>query len=454
MSKELKKIEALSEEFLYELYAEAIRNVVVCGVLAQHMQLDFLPDKDFQQLNKALTTHFKAFKEPPTTGMLIEKLKNDAGALELFTEIQEHSCKASTEAILATLEDYIKTVKLQKTYVEIGKLYNRDQRDEAMVLMQKYAEWLSGFTLASNQFVDIIGDFELNYQKNQQKQDVQKEQRKKRINRFYIDKLDAMNNGRDLRTQLTCFLAAAGVGKSHIIKHIGKHAAIEDGLDVLHIQLEGSEQEAVDAYSGGLIEQNSYTFERAKLTNVELKESLEKLKKFAGTIRVRAFTRFNNTVSTVDIKNAIAEYRKTFGYNPDVVLIDSLDLLTDASGKRWDAEHTRHKYVAAARDLKDLAADEDVWIAVTYQATVEKPDWLNDPKNVLTEYSASECKGLSRPMTHFISLNQTADERQGNMMRIHVAKSRFFGKENPTFRIATKFSHEIFYDRIRSLNLQ
>ena len=62
--------------------------------------------------------------------------------------------------------------------------------------------------------------------------------------------------------------------------------------------------------------------------------------------------------------------------------------------------------IAVANDLKDIAGDEDVWIVVTYQATVENRDWLNDEKNVLTEYNCSEAKGLARPMTHLISLNQ------------------------------------------------
>lgn len=41
-----------------------------------------------------------------------------------------------------------------------------------------------------------------------------------------------------------------------------------------------------------------------------------------------------------------------------MVIIDSMDLLTDASRRVWNAEYERSKRIAVANDLKDLAADE------------------------------------------------------------------------------------------------
>ena len=88
---------------------------------------------------------------------------------------------------------------------------------------------------------------------------------------------------------------------------------------------------------------------------------------FGGSIVVRSYPRFNAQVSTLDIKNGISEYRKLEGRNPDIVIIDSMDLLTDARRRLWGAEHERSKRIAVANDLKDLAADEKVWMVVTYQ---------------------------------------------------------------------------------------
>ena len=91
-------------------------------------------------------------------------------------------------------------------------------------------------------------------------------------------------------------------------------------------------------------------------------------------------------------------------------------------------------------------------MVVTYQATIENREWLNDEQNVLSEYNCSEAKGLSRPMTHLITLNQSINEMRENVMRLNVAKSRFFKKGDP-FKIATDYDNECFYDRARTLNI-
>ena len=172
----------------------------------------------------------------------------------------------------------------------------------------------------------------------------------------------------------------------------------------------------------------------------------------SGSLKVKSFPKFANQVSTVDVKNIIAEYKKLYGCNPDIVIIDSMDLLTDSSGRKWTESGERHKRIAVANDLKDLASDENVWMVVTYQATIENREWLDDEKNVLTEYNCAEAKGLSRPMTHLITLNQSRNEAKENTMRLYVAKSRFFKKGDP-IRIATDYDNELFYDRTRTMNL-
>ena len=135
-----------------------------------------------------------------------------------------------------------------------------------------------------------------------------------------------------------------------------------------------------------------------------------------------------------------------------IIIIDSMDLLTDSSGRKYGDSGERLKRIAVANDLKDIASEEEVWVVVTYQARIENPDWVNDEKNVLTEYSSSEAKGIAQPLTHLITLNQSANERREKTMRIHIAKSRFFPKGD-TFKIATNYDHEMFFDRCRTANL-
>ena len=442
----------LSIEFLYELYSTAMRSDIVCSVLTEHMEKEFLPDRSFQRIQELFNSHYRTYKTPPSYAVLSQTFSSDIDAIELINTFVEYDGDSNSEIVLDMFECYIKGVRLQKVYSEVGKLYNQNKQDKAEALLKEYAEWLSSFTLKASAFTDVAETFSERYRENQRKEQEQVDSSLPQVTRFYITYLDALNGGRDLRGQLSCFLASTGVGKSHIVKHIGVRANIDDGLHVLHFQLEGSEDEALNAYSGGLVSKNSYKFERGIISETEMRHFDKVVNQLRGTITVRCFPRFNARVSTLDIKNGILEYRKRTGRQADIVIVDSMDLLTDASRKSWSTEHERSKRIAVANDLKDLAADEKVWMVVTYQATIENRDWLNNEKNVLTEYNCSEAKGLSRPCTHLISLNQTSAEREENIMRLHIAKARFF-KKGDTIKIATDFDNEVFYDTQRTLTL-
>lgn len=442
----------LSAEFLYELYATALRCESLCGVLAQHMRQEYLPDRAFQKVQQVLGNHYATYNAPPTYAVLTQALADDYDAVELLNTFREYDQGQNAEALTDLLEAYIKGVRLQEVYAQVGRLYNQAQQPKAEQVLRHYAEWLAGFTLKSASFVDVARTFGERYEQNRRTAQEQAQADGTPVTRFYIPYLDALNNGRSLRGQLTCFLASTGVGKSHIAKHIGIRADIDDGLHVLHFQLEGSEEEALNAYSGGMICRNAYYYEQGKIPQAEVLRLARMVEQYAGSITVRSFPRFNARVSTLDIKGGIAEYRKINSRQPDIVIIDSMDLLTDASRRVWNAEHERAKRIAVANDLKDLAADEKVWMVVTYQSTIEDREWLNDERNVLTEYNCSEAKGLSRPCTHLISLNQSAAERKEEIMRLHVAKSRFF-KKGDTIKIATDYDNEVFFDAQRTLNM-
>lgn len=444
--------QALSAEFLYELYGSVLRNDALCSVVCQHVQKEYLPDRSFQRIQEAIVTHYHSYKSPPSYAILTQLFREDYDSLELIDTFRDCDEGQSCEALTDLLEIYIKGVRLQGVYAEVGKLYNQNQQAKAEKALRDYAEWLSGFTLKDSSFIDVALTFKERFEQNRKREEEEESSTVPRVSRFYIPYLDALNSGRNLRGQLSCFLASTGVGKSHLAKWIGVRANIDDGLNVLHFQLEGSEEEALNAYSGGLISKNGYYFERGKISDVEMRHLEKLVVSYAGSIVVRSYPRFNAQVSTLDIKNSISEYRKLKGYNPDIVIIDSMDLLTDANRRAWGADHERSKRITVANDLKDLSSDENVWIVVTYQSTIEDRDWLNDERNCLSEYNCSEAKGLARPCTHLVSLNQSTAERKENFMRLYVAKSRFF-KKGDVIKIATDYDNEVFYDMRRTLNL-
>lgn len=433
-----------------DMYYTAMQNSYIFAVVMEHIKKDYLPDKDFIKLHTSLHAYYKEYKKAPDYSILEQQLLGSKGALNLLEDIYETAKELDSDSMLEQIETYIKQVRFQKVYKEAGELYNKSEHEKASLKLQEYSEWVQSFSLKSTEFVNVIESFGLRFQKNRQKHNDSNKLHP--ITRFYIDGLDEMNGGRSLRTQLTCFMAATGVGKSHVARWVGKNACMIDGLNVLHFQLEGSEDEAVNAYSASLVACDSFRYEMGTIRDVDIARYEKELEAVSGNLFVRSYPKFNCNVSTIDIRNSIHDFRKHFGISPDVVIIDSIDLLTDSSGRQWGEAGERHKRIAVVNDLKDLAGDENVWMVGTYQSTIENREWLNDEKNVLTEYNSSEAKGIARPLSHLITLNQSDRERKEKTMRLYVAKSRFFEKGEP-FRIATDYSHEQFYDRQRTMNL-
>lgn len=440
----------LTDEFLMDLYFTCMNNDYILALVVEHIELKQLPDRDFQAVHKAIREYYKKNKKLPSFSILKQSLARQRGAMELLEDIADTAHSIETDDALSQLDSYIRQVKFQQAYKEAGELYNKSGFEEAERRMSEYHKWAEDFNLVSAEFVDVVGSFSTRFKANRQRHN--STSKMVPITRFYIDELDTRNNGRNLRGQLSCFLAPSGVGKSHIARWIGKNACQIDGLNVLHIQLEGSEDEAVDAYAASLVSCNSFKYETGTIRDSELEKMEEMLKSISGNLHVKSYPRFGAHVSTTNVNAAIQDYKKRFGVSPDVVIIDSMDLLTDSSGQHYTEKGERLKRIKVANDLKDIAADENVWMVVTYQSTIENQEWLNDEKNVLTAYNTSEAKGLCRPLTHLITLNQSSREEKENTMRIHVAKSRFFKKGEP-FKIATDYEHERFYDNERSMRL-
>lgn len=440
----------LTEEFLIDLFYSGLFNDYILALTVEYLENKYLPDRDFQTIHKAIKDYYKRTKRIPTASIIKQSISKHRAALELLDDIESNGCFIEPEDALVLLENYIKQVKFQQVFKEAGDLYNKKGHQAASERLLEYQQWCNDFSLASGEFVDVVGGFASRFKQNRAKHN--SAATKSPITRFYIDELDARNDGRNLRGQLSCFLAPSGVGKSHIARWVGKNACQIDGLNVLHIQLEGSESEVVDAYSASLVSCNTFLYETGMLKDVEVERMAESLKAVSGKLHVKSYPKFNSHVSTVDIYNAIQDYKKLYNNQPDIIIIDSMDLLTDSSGQHYSEKGERLKRIKVANDLKDLASDENVWMVVTYQSTIENQEWLNDEKNVLTAYNTSEAKGLCRPLTHLITLNQSSREEKENTMRIHVAKSRFFKKGDP-FKIATDYEHEQFYDRIRSINI-
>ena len=83
-------VNPLSAEFLYELYATALRQEPLCAVLARHMHKEYLPDRSFQRVQEAIAAHFRTYKAPPSYAVLAQTFHEDYDAIELIDTFREY----------------------------------------------------------------------------------------------------------------------------------------------------------------------------------------------------------------------------------------------------------------------------------------------------------------------------------------------------------------------------
>lgn len=450
MARIKKEENVLTEEYLIELFWGAINNNQICTAVVQYMKPEYLPGKDFQIILEAISAFYTTYHHAPKYGIIRQELDASRSAVELLEDIRDTATEIAPDELLVQFETYLKLVMFKKSYKNVGQLYKEGKWDEAIDTYQRESQEIKQFTLKEDEFVDVVKTFESRYRDNQERQSENKY--RKAVNSFHIGPLDQRNRGQDLRAQLSIILAQTGIGKSHAARWIGSQCCYVDGHNVLQIQLEGKAEETTDAYSAAIVGCRTSDYATGQIREETLEKYVQTVQMTSGTLVVKSYPKFGKKVSTADINNTLEEYKKKYGYYPDVLVIDSLDLLTDSSGRNYSEKGERKMHIQAAQDLKDIANEKDIWVVATYQATISDPEKTNDENFVLTEWNCSEAKGVVYPATHLFTLNQTMNEQKEKVMRINVAKSRFFAR-GPVFKIATDYEHEHFYDSVRSMNL-
>ena len=220
----------LTSEFLAELYNCAITNNQICSVVSRYMEDSFLPDQQYQMLNSALKSYFAEYKTAPQYGIITQRLSSSRAVSELLEEIREVATSVDMDGIRDQFEEYLKLVQFKKIFKEVSKKYEDGERINAMMSFTREAMKLQQFSLKPEEFIDIAQTYEERLRENKVRND---NPVSKMVNSFYIDGLDELNQGRNLRTQLSLFLAMSGVGKSHIARWIGYNAAYI--LSLIHI---------------------------------------------------------------------------------------------------------------------------------------------------------------------------------------------------------------------------
>jgi len=445
-------VDKLSGHFLEELYKSCLRSKDILEICINHLKYEYLPTEEYKKIWKLISNSYEVNGTLSSVGTLGQVFVNDADTLQLIGKIK-HAEIVEKDLLISNLEDFLKQSMLKTRISEdadgnggFAKVWEKS-KEEGYKLIHKLSEDLQAFSLKREYYEKIFDNFEKRSLERKSNMDSHKISNEKLP--FGIEEIDFLIEGGINVTDTALFLGGSGSGKTKLLRHIGVTAA-RLGKKVLHLQAEGSKEETLRGYDSTWTGLSNHDIDFCKIDS-KLSEKLNKivrdLKAGGGEIYVHAFEQFG-TATMADARNILIEVEKNHG-KIDLVLFDYLELFDPSNGIKYKPQDERFRRLAVGNKMKNLAVEGVTRVVAVTQASSVNEELLNDAKYKMTRYNVSECKGIVQPFSYFITINQTRDEQNEQIIRLFCDKFRF-NKSGQTVRICTNFKKDRFFDRAKT----
>jgi replicative DNA helicase len=206
-----------------------------------------------------------------------------------------------------------------------------------------------------------------------------------------------------------------GGGKSWLLIAIGAHAATL-GYNVLHYTLELSEAYVglrYDAFFSGI------DFDKVIKNREQVEQSLHKVK---GNIVIKEFPMYKASMTTLE-----SHYSKCVdeGLEPDIILIDYVDLLGSPRSRNDRKQEIDDNYAAAKGWAREI--NKPIWTPSQVNRAGAKDEVIEGDKA-----AGSYDKMMIADFA--LSLSRMKKDKVTNGGRIHVMKNRF-GSDGMTYKV-------------------
>lgn len=434
----------LTEHFVEELLKSCLRNRGVLDICRAHLQFQYLSDEAQKKVWQAIVHHAEVTGTAPTIGMLGEKFHHDRKVMEVLAGVKAAELP-DNEAILFSLESYLKQAMFVELYDKTGDLWNLQKQEEALAFMEKRSIEINAFTIKSKAFLNVFGGYS-DRMKNKLLRKLDTPSIIKAVTG--VPELDEHMGGGLMEGDTFCWVARSGTGKTKAM-HWSAVANARRGLRVLHIQLEGTEQKAIDGFDATWHGVSTHAVEQCDFSDTRIAQFEKAARGVTGEIHVVAFEQFGQA-GMADIRQAFNDCEKAHG-KVDLLQVDYLEKARPANSIKYTPDQERHRRAAIADDFKNICTEGKTrGITATQAEGVRKEKW-DDSKFVLTRDNVSECKALPQSFSYFVSMNQTVEEKENNYMRLFEDKFRDYASGR-TVGIYQSFGTERFYDHQATTN--
>lgn len=454
-----KKIDAiLSPNFVEEMMRLAFANRTFAKMVTDNLDISNFPREmgGCKAMLKVLADTLRAGEGLATYGMVEMAYPGNQDVAKKLADVKALKLP-EFEPMVAQLETFIKRQTFVATQREISDMYNEGRQEEAMQLLGKRMEEINTFSLTDNKgkFTRIYRDFTRNINSIQNK--AADEVRRQKIP-FGITMLDDITDGGLPRQDTLLMIMRSGVGKSTFLKWLAWYNTSIAHNHVLHVQLEGGEEEAIVKFDQ-MIANTTYAKVMRGDIDDETSNRLATIIKRAATVNsdidlVATDKMVDMTLG--DLVATIEDYKREYGYYPDLLCVDSIDLLLTGENKKidFDPSFLKYRLQRIAQKLKDIAKTYDcVVAAVTQTGDVPFEIW-NDPTRVITRNNTEGDRTLIKPFSFVLTGNVTLEESKQRLLRIFCDKLRNYKNDGIIIRIPTNFENGFFYDMGRATTVE
>jgi replicative DNA helicase len=225
--------------------------------------------------------------------------------------------------------------------------------------------------------------------------------------------LDEALDGGPRRGTENVIVTPPNKGKTTMLVNIGKYAALA-GFNVAHYTLELSSK----------VIQRRYFMSMVRMSKADLKDrqktAYDKICKIAEKVCEESLIvkQYSSRSASLDtIRGHLHKIKNTFGFFPDVIIIDYGDLLKP----QRMYEEKRHELADTFRGIRDLGVEFN---AVTWTAT--QTNRTGNRQDIITIDDLAECFEKAAVADTIVSVNQTLEEKRARppVARLFMAKSR------------------------------
>jgi replicative DNA helicase len=213
--------------------------------------------------------------------------------------------------------------------------------------------------------------------------------------------------------------APPGIGKTFILGNFAINAFYQN-KKVLVYSMETGTARLFTRYISNILKvsKNEIISETENVVTNKLKNRISDT---PGDIILKEYG--SNQVSSNDLMAHINDLVMYNNWKPDIVIVDYLLIMT-TNDKKLSSENPFKYYKTVTEEVRNIAKLYNIPILTACQINREGQADGGGTKALLTGKNIAESRGILDTSDYFITLNQTAQEKKRNEMRLYIEKNR------------------------------